>query len=79
MGNKDKNFWGKLEDWDVMILMETWVEERGWGRVKGRVKGLCVGDARGKEKEQKGWEQSHGRDGVGNKERVNKRREQRLS
>lgn len=28
MGNKDRNFWKGLKEWDVMVLMETWIEER---------------------------------------------------
>jgi len=29
LGNKDKGFWRGLEEWDVMVLIETWVEEKG--------------------------------------------------
>lgn len=27
--NKNKRFWEDLKRWDVMVLLETWVEERG--------------------------------------------------
>lgn len=37
IGNKDGEFWKELENWDVMILSETWVEERGWRKVKERL------------------------------------------
>lgn len=33
-GCKNKEFWEKLKEWDVIILMETWVDEKGWRRVK---------------------------------------------
>jgi len=26
--NKDKEFWKGLENWEVLILAETWVEEK---------------------------------------------------
>jgi len=35
--NKDREFWEKLKRWDVMVLMETWVEKRGWERVRNRL------------------------------------------
>lgn len=37
IGNKDKEFWKGLENWDVMVLIETWVEEKGWKRLKERL------------------------------------------
>lgn len=33
MGNKDRDFWKKLKEWDVMVFSETWVEERGWEKI----------------------------------------------
>lgn len=33
--NKDADFWEKLKEWEVMVLMETWVKKKGWERVKG--------------------------------------------
>jgi len=32
--NKDKEFWKGLEEWDIIVLEETWVDEKGWKRVK---------------------------------------------
>lgn len=26
--NKDREFWGKLKDWEVIVLIETWLEEK---------------------------------------------------
>lgn len=37
LGNKDKNFWEGLRDWDAVVLMETWVEEKDGRRVMGRL------------------------------------------
>jgi len=37
LGNKDRDFWKELENWDVIILSETWVEERNWGKVKSKL------------------------------------------
>lgn len=34
MENKDRNFWKILKEWDVVICIETWVEEKSWKRVK---------------------------------------------
>lgn len=34
MGNKDKDFLEELEKWDVVMLMETWMDERGWDRIR---------------------------------------------
>jgi len=35
--NKDEEFWKRLGGWDVMVLMETWVERKGWERVKNKL------------------------------------------
>lgn len=35
--NKDEDFWKGLIGWDVVVMMETWVEEKGWERVKGKL------------------------------------------
>jgi len=29
LGNKDKEFWVGLKSWDIIILIETWVDEKG--------------------------------------------------
>lgn len=29
LGNKDREFWIGLKDWDVLFLMETWIEGKG--------------------------------------------------
>lgn len=34
---KDKDFWARMKEWDVIVLMETWMEEKGWEVVKRRV------------------------------------------
>jgi len=35
--NKDKDFWKGLERWDVVVMMETWVEDKDWGRMRDRI------------------------------------------
>ena len=35
--NKDEDFWKGLEEWDIMVLSETWVEEKDWGYVEKRL------------------------------------------
>lgn len=32
--NKNREFWNRLTDWDVIVMMETWMEEKGWSKVK---------------------------------------------
>lgn len=34
---KDRDFWENLKDWDVMVLSETWVQEKGWEKVRRRL------------------------------------------
>ncbi|RLU25640.1 hypothetical protein DMN91_001797 [Ooceraea biroi] len=35
LGNKDREFWRGLENWDVTILSETWIDRKGWERIRG--------------------------------------------
>lgn len=37
LGNKDKEFWKGLKEWDVMVLIETWVEEKGWNKIRRKL------------------------------------------
>jgi len=30
IGNKDREFWRGIESWDIVVLMETWVEGKRW-------------------------------------------------
>ncbi|CAG5096829.1 Protein of unknown function [Cotesia congregata] len=32
--NKDEDFWKRLEEWDVVVLIEIWVDKKGWERIK---------------------------------------------
>lgn len=44
MSNKDKEFWEELKRWDVMLLFETWVEEKGWSGIREKLpKGFSWG------------------------------------
>lgn len=42
LGNKDRDFWSGLREWDVITLVETWVEEKGWERIRDNLPGRCV-------------------------------------
>lgn len=37
LAGKDDDFWKGLRHWDVMVLIGTWVEERGWGKVEEKL------------------------------------------
>jgi len=37
LGNKDRDFWNKLKEWEVIVLVETWVERKGWENVRWRL------------------------------------------
>lgn len=29
LNNKDEDFWESLKEWEELMLMETWIEEKG--------------------------------------------------
>ncbi|XP_024890196.1 golgin subfamily A member 6-like protein 22 [Temnothorax curvispinosus] len=35
--NKDKDFWEALKKKDVLVMVETWIGEKGWERIRGRL------------------------------------------
>ena len=35
--NKDRDFWKCIEEWDIIIMCETWLEKKGWSRIRGRL------------------------------------------
>lgn len=35
--NKDRAFWKGLEKWEVMVLPETWLKEKEWGKMKRKL------------------------------------------
>ncbi|EFN83458.1 vicilin-like seed storage protein At2g18540 [Harpegnathos saltator] len=35
--NKDKEFWERIREWDVVMMMETWLDEKGWEKLRGRL------------------------------------------
>lgn len=72
-GGKYKGFWLGLEDWDVIILVETWMEDRGWGKIRERLpRGFEWGGADG---EKRGEERKGDEGNVnGNKEGIVERR-----
>lgn len=37
LGNKDKNFIERIKEWDLVIMSETWVENKGWESIRKRL------------------------------------------
>lgn len=37
LGNKDMEFWEAFRDRDIIFLMETWLDEKGWDKIRGRL------------------------------------------
>ena len=35
--NKDRGFWQEIEKWDVMVLIETWIDEKGWEKIQSKL------------------------------------------
>lgn len=42
LSNKDRDFWEGLKGWDVIVLSETWIEDKGWDRWKEKSPGGFV-------------------------------------
>lgn len=34
LGNKDADFWRGIREWDVVVLLETWIREKSWDKLK---------------------------------------------
>lgn len=32
--NKDEKFWKEIGRWEVIVLVETWLDKKGWEKVK---------------------------------------------
>jgi len=50
---KDEKFWERIKEWDVVGLVETWIEEREWEKWKGRVSGEFIWTIQGAKREEK--------------------------
>lgn len=35
--NKDSDFWRRLRGWEVVVMTETWIEEKDWERLKEKL------------------------------------------
>lgn len=33
--NKDRDLWRRLSDWEMIVLSETWLDNKGWDRLRG--------------------------------------------
>jgi len=53
--NKDEEFWKGLKKWDVIVMMETWLDRKGWIGIKGRLpRGYSWGVQRATRKNKRG-------------------------
>ncbi|KYN08220.1 hypothetical protein ALC62_00795 [Cyphomyrmex costatus] len=37
MTGKDEEFWEGLKEWDIIGLVETWVEQKSWSKIRGKL------------------------------------------
>lgn len=37
LANKDGEFWEGLKNWEVIVLVEAWVDTKEWKEVKGKL------------------------------------------
>lgn len=37
LDEKDKDFWNNQKKWDVIVMQETWLEEKGWEMIKWKL------------------------------------------
>ncbi|KYM96706.1 hypothetical protein ALC62_12627, partial [Cyphomyrmex costatus] len=37
MIGKDEEFWEGLKEWDIIGLVETWVEQKSWSKIRGKL------------------------------------------
>lgn len=37
LSNKDRDLWEGLKEWNVIVLSETWIEDKGWNRWRERL------------------------------------------
>lgn len=36
---KDEEFWREVKEWDVVVMLETWLEKKRWKRIKNKLSG----------------------------------------
>lgn len=59
--NKDKGFWREVLKWDVIVFMETWIEEKEWRKFRdGLPKRFKGGVICGKEKYERWGDERNG-------------------
>jgi len=68
--NEDKEFWKNLGEWDVIMLMETWLEQRRWRGIKEKLPNGYMWEAQWVEKRNRKGK-AMGRDADGDKKVVN--------
>lgn len=35
--NEDEDFWKNLKGWNVIVMCETWIQEKGWERIRKKL------------------------------------------
>lgn len=40
---KDREYWREVEDWNIVIMSETWLKKGGWERLRGGCRGTING------------------------------------
>lgn len=48
--NKDRDFWKGLTDWDVIVLIETWTDDKEWERIRDLCQKDTCGEHNGRRK-----------------------------
>lgn len=36
VGGKGREFWKEMTEWDIIVMTETWLEQKGWEILRGR-------------------------------------------
>jgi hypothetical protein len=54
ISKKGEEFWDYVRQFEIVCLVETWVEERSWKRIEKSLSKLQVGRSRGKKRKEKG-------------------------
>ena len=37
ISGKDEDFWERIEEWDVVGMVETWIEQKDWEKIKKKM------------------------------------------
>lgn len=37
IGNIDRDFWQRIKEWNIISMMETWLDKKKWEGIRGRL------------------------------------------